>query len=148
MNVRMNTLRNFRAHTVQIANMFWLAAIDPENPPQSFVDFFEGQSTADMQLIFEDLELPDLDNYEDDEFARVVLEHLDLAEKNGFIAVLNIPLKTGFTEHGCMAHRAITHCPIIYADTLDDLMIKAVELAEKLKESDRQEYEAAMRDQL
>lgn len=133
---------SFSEKLVQISKLFWLTAIDLEDPTTEFKEFIEEHTKEELAKIFEEdafLSLEDEDNDERYLEQVTLLIYDNKRLRYGFLATLAIPMRSSFTEHGCMIHGGVTHCPIIYAKDLDELCNKAMEEADRFKKLDKKE---------
>lgn len=135
------TARIFYDNLTQISRLFWMPAIDLESPVREFREFIDDACTDDLIKAFghEDLFEPLREEEGEDEMwydmvAGILAEHF----RDGFLATLNIPMRSNFMEGGgCWVNSGITYTHTVYVDDLQQLTEKAIELSNYYKEVDK-----------
>jgi len=127
-------------YCVQFSQVFWMAAINFQDPPHEFKDFIEEISQKELSILFdcEDFlsiksEDVDLDSDEDDfVFERSYVDQvISIIYNNprlryGFLVTLSVP--------HCRDHEFI-YCPTIYAESIPSLVDKAIIFAKECEKS-------------
>lgn len=128
----------------QIERLFWLPAIELiADKCDDFTDMFDGLEPEEIEKIF------NLTSKEDDDFlsdfswdAEEFIGWLAEMGRSGFVAQLSIPVKRNFTSNGVPLSFSYghVHCPVVYADTFEELISKIVSESKECEDGDREEW--------